>query len=124
MAGENYTSYTCLGAAGWAYGKGICAFYVFCSFTTACVLSYFILPPMWRMARQRGLLTNADYFAASYESTWLGVLTGLVGILALIPFVTLQLTGIQILLNIASYGVLNAKLAAGVAFFLMWALFS
>lgn len=88
MAGENYTSYTFLGAAGWAYGKGIRAFYVFCSFTIACVISYFILPPMWKTAKDFNLLTNADYLQTCYSSSWLGAFSALVGIVALIPFIT------------------------------------
>jgi solute:Na+ symporter, SSS family len=119
MAGETYTSYTFLGAAGWAYGKGICAFYVFCSFTIACVISYFLLPPIWRVARQNNLMTNADYFAVAYSSSGLGRVTALVGIIALVPFVTLQLTGIQILIQLASYGTVKTAAAAGVAFFMI-----
>lgn len=119
MAGENYTSYTFLGAAGWAYSKGIRAFYVFCSFTIACVISYFILPPMWKKARDFNLLTNADYLQNCYASRWLGAFSALLGIVALIPFITLQLTGIQILVHIASYGRVNATVAACCAFFLI-----
>src|SRR5690348_3414077 len=116
MAGENYTSYTFLGAAGWAYSRGICAFYVFASFTITCILSYFILPPLWRSARQYGLMTNADYFENAYGSRWLGVVAGAVGIVSLIPFITLQLTGIQILVQIASYGAVTSIGAAGLGF--------
>jgi SSS family solute:Na+ symporter len=119
MAGENYTSYPFLGAAGWAYSKGICAFYVFASFTITCVLSYFILPPLWRSARQNGLMTSADYFESAYHSRWLGVVAGVVGIVSLVPFITLQLTGIQILLQIASYGMVTSIAAAGLAFFVI-----
>ncbi len=119
MAGENYTTYTFLGAAGWAYGKGIPAFYVFCSFTVACIVSYFILPPIWRRAKDFNLLTNADYLENCYESPGLGVFSALVGIVALVPFVTLQLAGIHILVHLGSYGRINSTAAAGVAFLLI-----
>jgi SSS family solute:Na+ symporter len=119
MAGENYTSYTFLGAAGWAYSKGICTFYVFSSYTISCILSFFIFPPLWRSARTNGLMTNADYFEVAYQSRWLGVVAGVVGIVSLVPFVALQLTGIQILLQIASYGKVTSVVAAGLAFFVI-----
>jgi hypothetical protein len=35
MAGEVYTSFTFLGAAGWAYSKGAPAFYIICYLTVA-----------------------------------------------------------------------------------------
>jgi len=119
MAGENYTSYTFLGAAGWAYGKGICVFYVFASYTITCILSFFVFPPLWRSGRAHGLMTNADYFGQIYKSRWLSVVVGLVGIFSLVPFVALQLAGIQILLHIGSYGRLNSISAAGLTFFVI-----
>jgi Na+/proline symporter len=116
MAGEVYTSFTFLGAAGWAYSEGAPAFYIICYLTVACILSFFYLPPIWRCAHRHGLLTNADYFAVKYQSPLLGALVALVGVVFLVPYITLQLTGIQILLQIAGYGRIDSVLAAGLAF--------
>jgi solute:Na+ symporter, SSS family len=115
-AGEVYTSFTFLGAAGWAYSRGAPAFYILCYLTVACITLFFYMPPIWRIARRNGLLTSADYFAHRYQSPALGFLTALVGVVFLIPYLTLQLTGIQILLQIAGYGAINSVLAAGGAF--------
>ena len=115
-AGEVYTSFTFLGAAGWAYSRGAPAFYILCYLTVSCITIFFYMPPIWRIARQHGLLTNADYLAHRYQSRALGFLTGLVGVVFMIPYITLQLTGIQILLQIAGYGAINSVLAAGGAF--------
>jgi solute:Na+ symporter, SSS family len=115
-AGEVYTSFTFLGAAGWAYGRGAPAFYIICYLTVACITVFFYMPPVWRIARRHSLLTNADYFAHQYQSRALGILTGLVGVVFLIPYLTLQLTGIQILIQIAGYGAIDSVMAAGGAF--------
>jgi solute:Na+ symporter, SSS family len=115
-AGEVYTSFTFLGAAGWAYSRGAPAFYIICYLTVSCITIFFYMPPIWRIARQHGLLTNADYFAHRYQSRALGFLTGLVGVVFMIPYLTLQLTGLQILLQIAGYGAIDSIRAAGVAF--------
>ena len=118
-AGEVYTSFTFLGAAGWAYSRGAPAFYIICYLTVACVIIFFFMPPIWRIARRHSLLTNADYLAHQYRSPLLGFLTAIVGVVFLIPYITLQLTGIQILLQIAGYGAINSVLAAGGAFALI-----
>lgn len=115
-AGEVYTSFTFLGAAGWAYSRGAPAFYIICYLTVSCITIFFYMPPIWRIARRQGLLTSADYFADRYQSRALGFLTALVGVVFLIPYITLQLTGIQILLQIAGYGAINSVWAAGGAF--------
>jgi len=119
MAGEIYTSFTFLGAAGWAYTKGAPAFYILCYGTVAYIISYFMLPPIWRIANEHGLLTGPDFFRVVYNSKWLGALVAIVGFIFLVPYVTLQLTGLEILLRIAGYGSLDATLAVGIAFALI-----
>ena len=119
LAGEIYTSFTFLGAAGWAYGKGAPAFYILCYGTVAYVLSYFLLPPIWKIAKERGLLTEADFFVDRYGSRPLGILVACVGFVFLVPYVTLQLTGLEILLRIAGYSTLDATAAVGIAFAVM-----
>jgi len=121
LAGEIYTSFTFLGAAGWAYGKGAPAFYFICGATVAYAISYFLLPPIWTIAKERGLLTIADYFADRYGSRRLGLLVAALGFAFLVPYVTLQLSGLEILLRIAGYATLNATATVGLAFALMTA---
>ena len=116
MAGEIYTSFTFLGAAGWAYIHGAPAFYILCYGTVAYIISYFMLPPIWRTAKANGLLTGPDYFRQVYGSKWLGALVALVGFVFLVPYVTLQLSGLEILFRIAGYGSLDATLAVAIAF--------
>ena len=118
-AGEIYTSFTFLGAAGWAYGRGAPAFYIICYLTVSCITLFFYFPAIWRIAQRHGLLTSADYIGHKYRSPALGFLAALVGVFFLIPYITLQLTGIQILLQIAGYGTINSSAAAGAAFALI-----
>ena len=119
LAGEIYTSFTFLGAAGWAYGKGAPAFYILCYGTLAYILSYFLLPPIWRLAQRNRFLTGPDFFAHQYGSPRLGALVALVGFVFLVPYATLQLTGVQVLLTIAGYGAINSLVAVGIAFALI-----
>jgi SSS family solute:Na+ symporter len=119
MAGEIYTSFTFLGAAGWAYGKGAPAFYILCYGTVAYIISYFLLPPVWRVAKRYRMLTGPDFFAVRYRSKALGVIVALIGFFFLVPYVTLQLAGLQILLSIAGYGAFHAVSAVALAFLLI-----
>jgi SSS family solute:Na+ symporter len=119
LAGEVYTSFTFLGAAGWAYGRGAPAFYILAYGTVAYVLGYFLLPEIWRVGKDRGLLTSPDFLADRYDSKWLGIAAGLLQFVLVVPYVTLQLTGLQLLLSLAGYGMYNATLAVCVAFLLV-----
>ncbi|MBV8688898.1 MAG: sodium:solute symporter family protein [Candidatus Eremiobacteraeota bacterium] len=119
LAVEIYTSFTFLGAAGWAYGKSAPAFYILAYGPTAYIISYFLLPPIWRLGKERGLLTSADFFVDRYGSRWLGGAIALLQFVLIVPYVTLQLTGMQILLTLAGYGRYNASIAAGAAFIII-----
>ena len=54
LAGEIYTSFTFLGAAGWAYNKGAATFYILAYGTVAYCIGFFLLPPIWRIGKERG----------------------------------------------------------------------
>jgi solute:Na+ symporter, SSS family len=116
LAGEIYTSFTFLGAAGWAYGFGAPAYYILAYGTCGYVIGYFTLPAIWKIATERGLLTAPDFFVDRFKSRALGVAVGVLQFFLLVPYVTLQLSGLQHLLTIAGYGVVNATWAVGIAF--------
>jgi SSS family solute:Na+ symporter len=104
MAGEIYTTFTFLGGSGWAYGKGGPAFYILCYGSLAFVMSYWLLPVVWRYAKSKGLLSQPDFFATKFDSPGLGVLVSLVGVVALVPYLVLQLKGLGIIVSETSGG--------------------
>jgi solute:Na+ symporter, SSS family len=111
MAGEIYTTFTFLGGSGWAYGKGAPAFYILCYGALAYSLSYFLLPVVWRFAQARRLVSQADFFAVKYDSRALGILVAVVSVIALVPYLVLQLKGLGIIVSEASYGRISATTA-------------
>lgn len=119
LAGEIYTAFTFLGAAGWAYGKGAPVYYILCYGPVAYVIGYFVMPLAWNVAKHFNMLTIGDFFATRFNSKGLGAFVGLVGFLFLIPYVTLQMTGLQILLGIAGYGAIDAQVAVFIAVIVM-----
>jgi SSS family solute:Na+ symporter len=111
MAGEIYTTFTFLGGSGFAYGHGAPAFYILCYGCLAYVVSYWLLPPIWRYAKQHRLFAQPDFFARKYDSPALGVLVAVVGIVALVPYLVLQLKGLGIIVDAAAYGAIPSAWA-------------
>ena len=111
MAGEIYTTFTFLGASGYAYGHGAPSYYILCYFPLAYILSYWLLPAVWRYAKQQRLMSQPDFFARKYDSPALGLLVAAVGIVAMIPYLVLQLKGLGIIMATASYGEISPTLA-------------
>ena len=74
-------------------GKGAPVYYILSYGSLAYMLSYWLLPPIWRYAKEHRLVSQPDFFARKYDSPALGVLVALVGMVALIPYLVLQLKG-------------------------------
>src|SRR5215470_17126467 len=94
MAGEIYTTFTFLGASGWAYSRGGPALYILGYQPLMYIVSFFILPPLWELGQRHKLQTQADFFQARYKSTFLGAFVALVGVICLMPYLQIQLTGL------------------------------
>ncbi len=103
MAGEVYTTFAFLGASGWAYSRGGPALYIMAYLTLAYVVSFFILPPIWEAGRKYGLQTQSDFFRVRYGSKYLAAFVCAVGVAFLIPYLQLQITGLGIIVSIASF---------------------
>jgi SSS family solute:Na+ symporter len=111
MAGEIYTTFTFLGGSGFAYGKGAPVYYILAYGTLAYVLSYWMLPPVWRFAKTHRVVSQPHFFTRKYDSASLGVLVAVVDVAALIPYLVLQLKGLGIIVSTASYGVISSSAA-------------
>lgn len=103
MAGEIYTTFSLLGASGWAYSQGGPALYILAYTMLLFVVSFYIIPPIWEIGRRYSLQTEADFFHQRYDSKGLAVVVALVGIVFMIPSVQLQLTGLGIIVEEASF---------------------
>jgi solute:Na+ symporter, SSS family len=115
MAGEIYTTFTFLGASGWAYGRGAPAFYILCYGAVAYTISYFLLPAIWRYGIEHKLHSQADFFVRKFESKALGVLVSLIGVVAIVPYLVLQLKGLGIIVSETSYGRLSVEQAVWIS---------
>ncbi len=116
LAGEIYTTFTFLGIAGLSYSGGAPAFYVIAYGTCAYIIGYFVTPGIWRVGKEHGLLTWPDYFEVRYGSRALSIAIALLQFVMIVPYVALQLSGLQILLRIAGFGAYDATASVCIAF--------
>ncbi len=118
MAGEIYTTFTFLGASGWAYSKGAPTFYILIYGALAYTVSFFVLPALWKVGKKYGLHTQPDFFIHRYDSRYLGVLVALIGVVCIIPYLQLQLKGLGLIVQVASNGAVHPHVAIGISFVL------
>lgn len=103
MAGEIYTTFSFLGASGWAYSRGGPTLYILAYVSLAYVVSFFILPEIWEVGRRYKLQTQSDFFNVRYGSKYLAAFVCVTGVICVIPYLQLQITGLGIIVNVASF---------------------
>lgn len=98
LGGTIFTAYTFTAVPGLIYGEGASAFFALPYTVIVCPLAFVLLPRLWSVARRHGYVTVADFVRGRYGSAPLALVVALTGILATMPYLALQLLGIQAVL--------------------------
>lgn len=98
--GEVFTTFALLGAVGFVYAYGAPAYYILGPATLSASLGYWLLPRIWQAGRRHDLLSQGDYFAARFGAPWVGAVMAVAGIVALLPYLQVQLTGLTLILGL------------------------
>ena len=119
MAGEVYTTFAFLGASGWAYSRGAPTMYIMAYLTLAYVFSFYFLPQIWEIGKKFSMQTQSDFFRQRYGSKNLAAFAALVGVVFIIPYLQLQLTGLGIIVEVSGFGGISRATAILIAFALV-----
>ncbi|MFH9686546.1 sodium:solute symporter [Streptomyces sp. NPDC017413] len=116
MAGEGYTSFSYLGAAGWGYNYGAPVLYVVAYMSCGYAIGYVVGPMLWGYARRHGLVGITDMVAHRFGRPWLGAVVAVLATVFLLPYIQLQITGMGVVLSVISYGAVSLNGAYFAAF--------
>jgi SSS family solute:Na+ symporter len=125
QAGEMFTIFTFLGMAGLAFTSGVAALYALLYIPLGYVGLYFIGPRLWRCCREHGHLTQADFLGGFYSSRLLGTVVAVLGVVFILPYLQLQITGLGLAVQVATGAKTSADVGILIAFavtvaFVLW----
>jgi len=103
IGGDLYTAYTMIAVPAALYGAGAMGFFAVPYAVIAYPYMMLVLPRLWVICHQHGYVTFADFVRGRYGNRWLALAVALTGILALMPYIALQLVGMRVV--IAALGV-------------------
>lgn len=98
LVGETFTTSALLGSSQAVFSNGAPGFFTLGTVVLTAAVGYWIVPKIWRAGKRRELVTMADYFTARFEAPWFGGLIAVFGIVALLLYGQLQLTGLSLIL--------------------------
>jgi SSS family solute:Na+ symporter len=113
-----FSSFAFLGGPGWAYSRGAAAFYILVYGMFGMIPFYFLGPRARRIGSRLGFFTQAEIVGHRFDSRVLQVTVAFLSLVAMIPYLALQIKGVGYILNVASHGLLpeweGALLAYGI----------
>jgi solute:Na+ symporter, SSS family len=104
LGGDLYTAYTFIAVPALVFGSGSIGFYAVAYTILVYPIIFIFLPRLWSVSRVHGYITPADFIRGRYGSRGLALASAFTGILALMPYIALQLVGIQAVLTVMGVG--------------------
>jgi SSS family solute:Na+ symporter len=105
LGGDLYTAYTFVAVPAAMYATGAISGFFAVPYTIVVYpLIFIFMPRMWSVAHRKGYVTPADFIRGRYDSKGLALAVALTGILATMPYIALQLVGIQAVLDTMGLG--------------------
>jgi solute:Na+ symporter, SSS family len=99
LGGDLYTAYTFIAVPALAFGAGAIAFFAVPYTIVIYPFVFVVFPRLWSVSRARGYLTAADFVRGRYGDRWLALAVAVTGILATMPYIALQLVGLEVVIG-------------------------
>jgi SSS family solute:Na+ symporter len=103
LGGDLYTAYTFIAVPALMFGAGATGFFAVPYVTLMFPLLFMAFPRLWSVARAHGYLTAADFVRGRFGHRGLSLAIAVTGMLAVLPYIALQLMGMQVV--IAALGI-------------------
>ncbi|MDF8265081.1 monocarboxylate uptake permease MctP [Luteipulveratus flavus] len=105
LGGDLYTAYTFVAVPAAMFASGAVAGFFAVPYTiVAYPIIFFFMSRLWSISHRHGYVTSADFVRGRYGSRSLSLAISVTGFVALMPYIALQLVGIQAVLEVAGIG--------------------
>ncbi|MGA8196510.1 MAG: sodium:solute symporter [Acetobacteraceae bacterium] len=99
IGGDLYTAYTFIAVPALMFGAGAIGFFAVPYTVMIYPILYLVFPRLWSVAHKHGYITSADFVRGRFGNRWLALAIAFTGILATMPYIALQLVGIQVVIG-------------------------
>lgn len=104
IGGDIYTAYTFIAVPATLYAGSVTGFFAVPYTIILYPIIFIFLPRLWSVSHRRRYVTPADFVQGRFDSRALSLAIAFTGILATLPYIALQLVGIQAVLDVMGLG--------------------
>src|SRR5690349_1947661 len=99
VGGDLYTAYTFVAVPALLFGAGATGFFALPYTVILYPLVFLPVLRLWSVSRMHGYVTPADFVRGRYGSSVLALLVAITGLVATMPYIALQLVGLEAVLR-------------------------
>lgn len=99
IGGDLYTAYTFVAVPALVFGAGAMGFFAVPYTVVIYPMVFLVLCRLWSVSHRHGFVTPADFVRSRFDSPVLALLVAITGIVATMPYIALQLVGIEAVLK-------------------------
>src|SRR3954468_1963678 len=99
IGGDLYTAYTFVAVPALLFGGGALGFFAVPYTIVIYPMAFLVLIRLWSVSHRHGFVTPADFVRARFGSSTLALVIAITGIVATMPYIALQLVGIEAVLK-------------------------
>src|SRR5271168_1951703 len=99
VGGDFYTAYTVIAVPALVFAVGAYGFFALPYTIIVYPLVFLVMPRLWAVCQRHQYVTGADFVHGRYGSRWLALAVALTGLLATMPYIALQLVGMQVVIG-------------------------
>jgi solute:Na+ symporter, SSS family len=99
IGGDLYTAYTFVAVPALAFGAGALAFFAVPYTIIIYPILFIVFPRLWYVSHKHGYITAADFVRGRFGNRWLALAVTITGIVATMPYIALQLVGLQVVIG-------------------------
>jgi solute:Na+ symporter, SSS family len=99
LGGDLYTAYTFIAVPALAFGAGAIAFFAVPYTIMIYPIVFLVFPRLWSVSHKHNYITAADFVRGRFGNRWLALAITLTGIVATMPYIALQLVGLQVVIG-------------------------
>src|SRR6202790_3211734 len=99
VGGDLYTAYTFIAVPALAFGAGAIAFFAVPYTIAIYPILFLVFPRLWHVCHKHGYITAGDFVRGRHNNRWLALAVAVTGIVATMPYIALQLVGLQVVIG-------------------------
>src|SRR5919199_275540 len=99
VGGDLYTAYTFVAVPALVFGAGAAGFFAVPYTIVAYPIVFLVVIRLWSVSHVHGYVTPADFVRGRFGSPTMALLVAITGIVATMPYIALQLIGIEAVLK-------------------------